>query len=205
MSLPTRSRRPLPGIRLVALTAAALASPGPAHAEVKDAATGGFTLENAVQVPADAQTAWKALVEDVDRWWPADHTWWGAESALSIEPRAGGCFCERLGDRQALHMLVTFVDPGKRLRLTGGLGPLQGMGLHGALEFLLAPAPDGGTTITMSYRAGGYSPDDLSKLAPVVDKVQAQQLAGLADHVRGRRAPTAAPDRPEQTGQPPRP
>ena len=36
----------------------------------------------------------------------------------------------------------------------------------------------------MSYRAGGYTPDDLSKLAPVVDKVQAQQLRGLADFLR---------------------
>lgn len=25
-------------------------------------------------VPADAVTTWKALAEDVDRWWPADHT-----------------------------------------------------------------------------------------------------------------------------------
>jgi uncharacterized membrane-anchored protein YitT (DUF2179 family) len=59
------------------------------------------------------------------------------------------------------------------------------MGLHGALEFQLAPA-DGGTRITMRYRAGGYSPDDLSKLAPVVDRVQAQQLAGLVEHLRQR-------------------
>jgi uncharacterized protein YndB with AHSA1/START domain len=161
----------------------ALASLGPAHAEVKDATAGGFSLQNAVQVPTDAMTAWKALVNDVDRWWPADHTWWGAEAELSIEPRAGGCFCERQGDQQALHMQVTFVDPGKLLRLTGGLGPLQGMGLHGVLEFRLAPAGGGGTTITMFYRAGGYTPDDLSMFATVVDKVQALQLGGLADYL----------------------
>lgn len=68
--------------------------------------------------------------------------------------------------------------------MTGGLGPLQGMGLGGALEFRLAPADGGGTRITMFYRAGGYTPDDLSKFAPVVDKVQAQQLRGLADFLR---------------------
>jgi uncharacterized protein YndB with AHSA1/START domain len=136
-----------------------------------------------VDVPNDAATAWKALVDDIDRW-PKDHSWWGKESRLSIEPRAGGCFCERTGDRQALHMLVSFVDPERLLRLTGGLGPLQGMGLHGALEFRLAPSPEGGTRITMFYRAGGYTPDDLSKLAPVVDKVQAQQLGGLASYLR---------------------
>jgi len=183
----------LRGARPIAVAGAlALAAPGPAKAEVKDATASGFTVENAVDVPAAAATAWKALVEDVDRWWPADHTWWGAEGELSIEPRAGGCFCERLRDRQALHMLVTFVDPGRLLRLTGGLGPLQGMGLHGVLEFRFAAAAGGGTRITMFYRAGGYTPDDLSGFAPVVDKVQATQLGGLADHLRGRRDPPGA-------------
>jgi hypothetical protein len=80
-------------------------------------------------------------------------------------------------------LLVTFVDPGKTLRMTGGLGPLQGMGLSGALEFRLAPAA-GGTTITLFYRAGGYTPDDLAAFAPIVDQVQALQLGGLADHLR---------------------
>jgi len=162
-----------------------VASSGAARAEVKDATPSGFTIENSVTVPVDAAAAWRALVEDVDRWWPRDHTWWGAESQLSIEPRAGGCFCERKGEQQALHMLVTFVDPGRLLRLTGGLGPLQGMGLHGALEVRFAPAAEGGTTVTMFYRAGGYTPDDLSKLAPVVDKVQALQLGGLGSYLRG--------------------
>jgi uncharacterized protein YndB with AHSA1/START domain len=183
-------RRPPRAARALALAlcaSLALASPGAARAEVKDATAGGFTLENSVQVPTDALTAWRALVEDVDRWWPADHTWWGAEGELSIEPRAGGCFCERRGAQQALHMLVSFVDPGKLLRLTGGLGPLQGMGLHGVLEFRFAPAAGGGSTITMFYRAGGYAPEDLSKLVPVVDRVQAQQLGALAEHLqRGR-------------------
>lgn len=175
------------GNRAVASVAVAIAAAGfgagAAFAEVKDAAPDGFTLENAVEVPVDAATAWKALIEDVDVWWPADHTWWGAESALSIEARAGGCFCERLGEREAQHLLVTYAEPPKLLRLTGGLGPLQGMGLHGVLEFRLAGSEGGGTRITMFYRAGGYTPDDLSQLAPVVDGVQALQLGGLATHL----------------------
>ena len=161
-----------------------LASAAPAQAEVKDAAPGGFTVENTVVVPVDAMTAWSALVGEVDAWWPKDHSWWGAASKLSIEPRAGGCFCEIAGEQQALHMTVTFVDPGKTLRMVGGLGPLQGMGLHGAMEFRLAPADDGGTRITLYYRAGGYSPDDLGKFASVVDQVQGLQLGGLAGYLR---------------------
>jgi uncharacterized protein YndB with AHSA1/START domain len=155
----------------------------PAHAVVIDATASGFTLENTIHVPADAETAWRALVDDVGRWWPRDHTWWGEQGMLAIDARAGGCFCERNGPQQALHMLVTFVDPGKLLRMTGGLGPLQGMGLNGALEFRFAPAEGGGTTITLFYRVGGYTPDDLAQFAPLVDQVQAQQLRALGDYL----------------------
>lgn len=172
--------------RLVVLAAVtAMAAAMPAAAEVKDAAPGGFTVENVAIVPVGADAAWQGLVDDVGRWWPADHTWWGDATKLSIEPRAGGCFCERAGAQQAWHMTVTFVDPGRTLRMTGGLGPLQGMGLHGALEFRLEPAGAGSTKITLWYRAGGYTPDDLSKFAPVVDRVQATQLGGLATLLGG--------------------
>lgn len=164
----------------------ALMVPSLGVAEVKDSGADGFTIENAVVVPVDAAVAWQGLVGDVDRWWPKDHSWWGAESELSIDPVAGGCFCEKAGNREALHMTVTFVDPERTLRLVGGLGPLQGMGLHGAMEFQLAPGEGEGesTRITLRYRVGGYSPDDLGKFAPVVDKVQALQLGGLADYLR---------------------
>jgi hypothetical protein len=158
-----------------------------AHAEVKDASTSGFTIENSVEVPTDTATAWKVLVGSVDSWWPKDHSWWGQESRLTIDARAGGCFCETAGDRQAQHMQVVFVDPPMLLRMIGGLGPLQGMGVHGVLEWRLT-AIDGGTRIVLWYRAGGYTPDDLGKFAAVVDRVQALQLGGLADNLRHRAA-----------------
>lgn len=179
-----------PNFRPCAALFVLMAASGAAHAAVVDATASGFTLENTIHVPTDTETAWRALVDDVGRWWPRDHTWWGEESMLSIDARAGGCFCERNGAQQAQHMQVAFVDPGKILRMTGGLGPLQGMGLHGALEFRLAPAEGGGTTITLFYRAGGYTPDDLAQFAPSVDQVQAQQLGALGDYLRGTKATT---------------
>lgn len=172
------------GRRLLLL--ALLCAPG-AHAEVRDASPQGFTVENVRVVAVDAATAWKALVEDVDGWWPKDHTWWGEASTLSIESRAGGCFCERGDDgREASHMRVALVDSGRLLRMVGGLGPLQGMGLHGAMEWRFEPVDDG-TRITLWYRAGGYTPDDMSGFAPVVDKVQALQLGGLAEFLETQR------------------
>lgn len=151
-----------------------------AHAEVKDSSPSGFTIENTVSVPVDAKTAWRGLVDHVGDWWPSDHTWWGKAKNLSIDARAGGCFCEIAGRRQAEHMHVVMVVPGELLRMKGALGPLQGMGLDGVLEFRLATSADGqGTDITMWFRNGGYTPDDLTKFVGVVDAVQKQQLGGL--------------------------
>lgn len=164
---------------LLALSGAAL----PAQAKVLDVSADGFTIENSVTVPVDAMTAYRALVNDIGRWWPADHSWWGKAENLRIEARAGGCFCELNGEQQALHMTVSYVDPGKLLRMLGGLGPLQGMGLSGTLEWRFAPAdkalPAAGTTITLWYRAGGYAPKDISGFVPVIDQVQGLQLGGL--------------------------
>ncbi len=80
-------------------------------------------------------------------------------------------------------MPVVFVDPGKTLRMTGGLGPSQRMGLSGTPEWSFAEEK-GGTRITLWYRAGGHAPDDLHKFVPVIDQVQGLQLGGWADYPR---------------------
>ena len=171
--------------RTLSLISALLVGAAPAQAEVLDRSTRGFTLSNVVEVPVPPAEAWQGLVNDVGRWWPSDHTWFGDAAALSIDARAGGCFCERSGDKEAAHMQVVYVEPGKLLRMLGALGPLQGMGLNGALDWKFE-AIEGGTRITMWNRVGGYTPDDLGAFADVVDRVQAQQLGGLAHHLGGK-------------------
>ena len=158
-----------------------------AQAEVLDSGPDGFTVSNTAVVDVRPEKAWRALVNDVDAWWPRDHTWWGKDSKLHVDARAGGCFCERSGKRSAQHMTVTHVDPPGLMRWTGGLGPLQGMGAHGALEWRIAADGDG-ARITMYYRVGGYGPEDMASFAAVVDRVQAQQLDGLAKHLGGARS-----------------
>lgn len=162
--------------------------PATAGAKVLDSSAAGFTVENSIVAPVDAATAWKALIEDVDLWWPKDHSWFGKDGKFVIEPKAGGCFCEIAGPRQSQHMLVSFTDPGNVLRMTGGLGPLQGMGLSGALEWRFAAAKEGGTRITLHYVAGGYTTEDLVKFAGIVDYVQGLQLGGLAAHLSKAKA-----------------
>ena len=48
---------------------------------------------------------------------------------LSIDARPGGCFCEKLPNGGGVeHARVVYVAPREVLRLSGALGPLQGVG-----------------------------------------------------------------------------
>ena len=147
------------------------------YAEVLLITETGFITENKIQVTADRETTWKAFVQ-VGQWWPADHTWWGDAKGLTIDSFAGGCFCEKNGDKSAEHMRVTLVDTNTLMRMTGGLGPLQGMGMYGALDWAFE-TNDQGTQVTMTYKVNGISPEGFAELAPIVDQVQAIQLGGL--------------------------
>ena len=62
--------------------------------------------------------------------------------------------------------------------MTGGLGPLQGMGMYGALDWVFE-SNDLGTQVTMTYRVNGISEGGFAELAPIVDQVQGLQLGGL--------------------------
>ncbi len=148
------------------------------NGEVLLIAETGFIIENSILVKSNRESTWRAFTQQVGQWWPADHTYWGDSSSLTIDNFAGGCFCEKNGDKSAEHMRISFVDPLSLMRMTGGLGPLQGMGMYGALEWVFE-TNEQGTKVTMTYRVNGINADGFEQLAPIVDRVQALQLGGL--------------------------
>lgn len=152
------------------------------QAKVLQIAEHGFIVENTIQTAHNSEFFWAKLVKGIDKWWPKDHTWWGQQGQLSIQTFAGGCFCETSGDKSAEHMRISFVEPNKILRMTGGLGPLQEMGMYGALNWTLS-ANNGATLVTLTYRVSGINPDGFEKLAPIVDKVQTMQLNQLKKYL----------------------
>ncbi len=155
----------------------------PSHAEVVHSAPNGFEIKLGVSVPTSPKLAYEQFLK-VNEWWSPDHTWWGNAENLSLEAKAGGCFCETEGDNSVLHMTVVFVDPNREIRLSGGLGPLQQMGLHGVLTFKFIPVSDNETRIVQIYRVTGYDPNGLETLAPIVDQVQAVQMSRLQDRFK---------------------
>lgn len=148
-------------------------------ADVVNKGEAGFNLRITGNVNTTPAEAFAQFIQ-IGEWWVKSHTWFGNADNLSIDARPGGCFCEKSGDREALHMLVTYVDPGQELKMVGGLGPLQMMGLQGGMSWRFE-ATDTGTRITQTYNVSGYAPGGLSDIADIVDAVQTQQLNALVN------------------------
>jgi hypothetical protein len=166
---------------LIASGALLMLASAPAAAEVAASSDVGFVLHNEATVTASPDTAFAALAKPSD-WWNAEHSYSGDAANMTIEPTAGGCFCEAIpeGGGSVEHMRVVYFDPRVRtLRLRGSLGPLQGEALTGTLTMTVEPAGTG-SKIVWDYVVGGYARFSLTEFAPAVDGVVAEQLDRLA-------------------------
>lgn len=167
-------------IAKILLAASGLAAvAAPAAAEVVHSAAHGFQVRQSVDLDISAEAAFERFA-DIGGWWSDSHTYGGKGSAMSLDARPGGCFCEALaGGGGVEHMRVAFVDPGKRLVLSGSLGPLLTQATAGAMEVRFEPVP-GGSKVTLDYRVAGFFDGGAEKLAGPVDGVLAAQLKRLA-------------------------
>jgi uncharacterized protein YndB with AHSA1/START domain len=166
---------PVLGVSLVLV----IASAGASRTDVIDVVANGFTVKTTAEIAAPPAKVYDTVVTRVGSWWAASHTWSGTPQNMSIDGKAAGCFCEKLdGGGSVRHMTVLLAEPGKTLRMSGGLGPLQEMPVTGVLTLTFAAAPES-TRIELTYVVGGYSKDSLAKLAPLVDRVLAEQVKRL--------------------------
>lgn len=168
-----------------------------ASAEIVSAAPNGFNLRHVVDAAGVQPTMVWAALSDIGKWWDAEHTYSGDGRNLSLDPLAGGCFCEKLSLYAGIeHARVVYAQPAKTLRLVGALGPLQEFGVSGALTWQVEAA-GGGSRITVTYNVGGYADRPLADWATVVDEVignQARRLGrfvvtGNPEEVRAEPAP----------------
>jgi len=163
----------------LALFTLLLASPL-AQAELRDAGPGGFTTRHVVDLAVPPAELYRVLVEEVSQWWDPAHSWSGDAANLYIEAKPGGCFCERLADGGWVeHLHIVYLAPGKEIRLQGALGPLQQMGLQGAMSWLIEPI-ENGSRLSFTYIVHGYQEDGFKALGPGVDSVIGMQLQRLA-------------------------
>lgn len=175
-----------------ALSAAFIAlAAAPAAAEVVETAADRFVTRDTASVKATALATWLALTKPGD-WWSSKHSWSGDAKNMTLTPQGGGCFCERIpvGDSgnasamegSARHAEVLQAFPMKVLRMSGGLGPLQGEPVNGILTITLKEVP-GGTRILWEYNVGGPMRYKIAEIAPAVDGVMSEQLKRLQAHL----------------------
>ena len=163
-----------------------LAASAPAAAEVVGASANGFEVRQVVPLVVKPEVAFQSFA-NLPAWWDPQHTYSGKAENLSLALTPGGCFCERFPTGGGVeHMRVTFVDPGKRIVMTGALGPLLYEATAGVLD-VQVKSTAGGSQLTLDYKAAGFANGGADKLAPIVDQVLAEQLR------RYRRYATARP------------
>jgi uncharacterized protein YndB with AHSA1/START domain len=150
----------------------------PAPATVIDIASNGFTVQVASHISAPPKKVYATLIKPA-HWWASDHTFSGDATNLTLDAKAGGCWCEKLANGGgAVHMTVVHVDPGKGLTLRGALGPFQSYGVEGAMTLTLKAAGDG-TDLSLTYVLGGYFKDGTAQLSKGADGVLTDQVSRL--------------------------
>lgn len=184
------------------IPAALLLLAAPAHAEVATKSDIGFVTTTALDIPGKSlDQVWQALLKPA-RWWDPIHSWSGDADNLTLDAQAGGCFCERLPlpkgaqlgtPRGSIeHARILAAMPPRLLRLNGALGPLQGEALTATLTVVLKPNPDGGTHMTWSYVVGGFMRMKVDDIAPIVDRVLAEQAQHLSAYAQAPDHPAAS-------------
>ena len=168
--------------RVVVLLVLAAGLARPAAAEVVDVGPTGFSVHIVSDVKAPPAAVFRALTEQVGRWWNAEHSFSGDAANLRIDARPGGCFCETMPNGGVQHMVVTHVMAPTMLVMRGGLGPLGSMGIDGAMEWSLTEQ-SGRTRLDLTYNVGGYMKGGFAPLAPAVDGVLAEQVARLTSFI----------------------
>lgn len=174
----------------LALASIGLCTP-PLAAEVVEITADRFVTRASASVKTAPLETWLALTKPGD-WWNSAHSWSGDAKNMTLVPQGGGCFCERIpvGDSanasamegSARHAEVLQAFPMKVLRMSGGLGPLQGEPVSGILTVTLK-AVRGGTRILWEYNVGGPMRYKIAEIAPAVDGVMSEQLKRLQAHL----------------------
>ena len=163
-------------MKAIALLALAFASP--AGAEVVSASSNGFEVRETVSLDEPPAEAFAAFGR-IGSWWSGEHSYSGSAANMSLALVPGGCFCERLANGGGVqHMHVTYVEPNKRVILTGSLGPLLFLSTTGVMDVTFERARDG-TRLVLDYRVAGFFNGGADKIAPAVDTVLREQVTNL--------------------------
>lgn len=144
-------------------------------AQVTESSADGFVIKTSHDLELGSKEAYAAFVDGFSEWYDASHSYSGKAENLSLDLEKN-CMLETLPDDGFVrHMEIVFHQPGQVLRMTGGLGPLQGMGVSGAMTFTFSET-GGQSKVTMEYYVSGAKHLKLDQIADPVNQVLNGQL-----------------------------
>lgn len=169
---------------ILAIAAIGLATP--AAAEVVSASSNGFEVRQIVPLVVPPDVAFNSF-RDIGAWWDPQHTYSGDSANLSLALVPGGCFCERIPKSGGgiEHLRVAYVEPGKRVVLTGTLGPLLYEATTGVMDVQVKTIA-GGSQLILDYKVAGFANGGAAKLAGAVDGVLADQMKRFRAYATSR-------------------
>ena len=154
-----------------------------ANAEIVESGAGGFTVRTTLQVNALPEDVYRKLVHDIGEWWNPKHTFSGDAHNLRIEDRPGGCLCEKLANNGfTRHLELITLVPGKRLVLSGAMGPLQTLSATGTMQFVFTQS-GAGTKLDAIYAVAGFLEQGMNSWAIPVDLMLAEQVTRLKSYI----------------------
>jgi len=167
---------------IAAALSGAIAVASVARADVADVSQTGFQLKITAHIAAPAEKVYATIIQPA-KWWSSSHTYSQSAANLSIEAKAGGCFCETLpGGGSVEHLSVVTVMPGKLLRMRGALGPFQGTGVDGALTWTLEAAGNE-TNLVVIYDLGGHMVGGFGDWPQKANGMLSEQVARLKKYL----------------------
>lgn len=169
-------------LMLAATSAVALMGIADCAADVLDSGPDGFRIKVERKTDATPEKIFDALINDFSKWWDPSHTYSGKAENLSMDLDKRCMFEQLPGGGFVRHMEIVYYEPGKAMRLVGGLGPLQERGVSAALTIQIVEN-DEGSTIVMSYNVSGFAGFQLDKNAEAVDFVITDQLERLQKYL----------------------
>lgn len=166
---------------MLAAAACALTSAAPAAADIVDQSPDGFALHWEAPVMQSPEALWNRIITP-SAWWSSDHTYSGDAANLTLDAKAGGCWCETWDGGQVEHGRVLSIQPGKRIVIAAPFGPLQSMAVTAVMTISISETDNGETLLTKDFIATGASFQNLEDLAPVVHMVQGEGFKSLASN-----------------------
>lgn len=119
-----------------------------------------------VEISADPDRVWKAIVTEINAWWLPDFHMVGPASTMRFEPRAGGGLIEEdPAGGSLLWYMVQWIRPVERtVYLVGHIAPDWGGPSCSHLKFAVQPRGRGGVVTITDSHFGHVSDQNLASL-----------------------------------------